>query len=465
MDVEILHTERCILRPVTAEDADWLFDLFNDCDVVKYIEGIKWFNADVDSVRTFIESMHINADKDLGAMWCVEYQSANIGFILAYDLKDNPFLSFALFPKYRSQHLGSEVIAVTKEYISRRFQSPVIESNNPIVKEITRKLPVVLYLGDTFFQSLQSFREVIEKLNLRNKQDLDTLDNVIALLRDGVLLSWLEYLSETGDGDAFDIASAIRSIPADTREKELKRQILNLFKSSSSANWPEEQTVPVKLSDNAEIDFGEGAVDFNIHLPINTNKNSQEAKLTLHFEITDISNDMLRLSIGDDIHELSLKRRKKQGMVFNVLLKDTIEQEVVLNIDGTPFHKFIIQSYPSSDWSDDDCISHGIRDLYLQDYTKARLCFERVHSSAGSFLLGLMHYIGALGSLDATKSLYFFKKAKDKKDGKWSKMANALMAVMALKGEGHTMDNFTGFDADFLPDGHGGEFIRKAIQG
>ena len=465
MEVEILHTERCVLRPAKLEDAEWLFELFNDSDVVSYIDGIKWFNADVVSVRSFIENMQINAAKDLGTMWCVEYQSNNIGFILAYDLNDNPFLSFALLPKYRNQHLGSEVIALAKNYISSKFQSPKIESNNPIVKGIVRKLPVILYLGNTFCQSLQSFRDIIEKLNLKSKKDLDTLDNVIALLRDGTLLSWLEYLSETGDGDAFDIASTVRSIPIDTRETDLKRQVLNLFKSTVVSNWAEGQRAPIMLMDNAEIDFGEGPEDFNIYQPINTNKIFITAKFTVHFKVTDIRNDILKISIGNDIHELSLKRKKTEIIAFNVILQDTIEQEVVLNIDGTPFHKFVIQSYPPSEWNDEDCIYHGIRDLYLQDYSKARLCFERVHSSAGSFLLGLMNYIGALGCLDATKSLNLFKKAKDKKEGIWSKMANALMAVMALKGEGHTFDNFPEFETDFLPNGSSGEFIRKAIKG
>lgn len=465
MEVEILYTERCVLRPVKLEDAEWLYDLFNDSDVVRYIDGIKWFNTNVASVRSFIESMQINAAKDLGAMWCVEYKSNHIGFIFAYDLKDNPFLSFALFPKYRNQHLGSEVIAIAKEYISHKFQSPKIESNNPIVKGIVRKLPVILYLGDTFCQSLQSFRDIVEKLNLRNKKDSDTLDNIIAHLKDGILLSWLEYLSENGDGDAFDIASTIRSIPKDIREKDRRRQVLNLFKSTNTANWAEDQRATIKLLDNAEIDFGEGPEEFNIYLPINTNKNYSKAEFTVHFKITDIQNDILNVNIGNDFHELSLKRRNTLSLVFNVHLQETIEQEVVLNIEGVPFHKFIIQSYPPTEWGDEECIYHGIRDLYLQDYSKARLCFERVQSSAGSFLLGLMCYIGALGDLDATKSLNLFKKAKDRKDGIWSKMANALMAVMALKGEGHSLDNFTEFETDFLPDGNGGEFIRKAIKG
>lgn len=466
MEVEILHTKRCVLRPAKLEDAEWLYDLFNDSDVISYIDGIKWFNVDIVSVQSFIETMQINAAKDLGIMWCVEYKANKIGFVLAYDLKDNPFLSFALFPKYRNQHLGSEVIAIAKECISHKFQSPKIESNNPIVKGIVRKLPVILYLGDIFCQSLQSFREIIGKLNLRNKKDLDTLNNVNALMRDGTLLSWLEYLSETGDGEAFDIASAIRSIPIDTREKELRRQILSLFKSSIIPDCVEVSRFPIKLLENAKIDFGEGPVDFNIYLPINTNKHFQNVKITVFFNILDISNDVVRIRMGNDSHDLSLKRKERsRSIAFNIEIQDAIEQEIVLNIDDNPFHKFVIQSYPPLEWKDDDCIYHGIRDLYLQDYSKARLCFERIQSSAGSFLLGLMSYIGAFGCLDATKSLNLFKKAKDRKDGIWSEMANALMAIMALKGEGHTLDNFTEFETDFLPNGEGGNFIRKAING
>lgn len=145
MEVETLHTERCILRPVTLDDADWLFRLFNDPDVVTYIEGINWFNADVASVRSFIESMQINAEKDLGVMWCVEYQSYNIGFILAYDLKDKPFLTFALLPEYRNKHFCSEVFTSVNDFISKTFSAPKTETENPIVKKILQHHSEVLY--------------------------------------------------------------------------------------------------------------------------------------------------------------------------------------------------------------------------------------------------------------------------------------------------------------------------------
>lgn len=130
MEVEILHTERCTLRPATVEDADWLFGLFNDPDVVTYIEGINWFNTDVASVRSFIESMQVNATKDLGAMWCVEYKSNNIGFILVYDLMKDPFMTYAILPEYRFKSYMSECVSAIYNLIYRHLSlKPSISTN------------------------------------------------------------------------------------------------------------------------------------------------------------------------------------------------------------------------------------------------------------------------------------------------------------------------------------------------
>lgn len=128
MDVEILNTDRCLLRPITINDAGWLYHLFNDMDVVKYIEGITLFNADIHAVRQFIDSMRINAQNNIGAIWSVEYRSNNIGFIMAYDLTDNPFLTYALFPKYRGLGIMSECIdAICKHVYAQSKNVPFIK--------------------------------------------------------------------------------------------------------------------------------------------------------------------------------------------------------------------------------------------------------------------------------------------------------------------------------------------------
>lgn len=124
-----INTTRCILRPPTMEDADWLYELFNDQDVIKYIEGIKWFNSDIDSTRMFIDSMNINFQKGQGVLWCILYENRPIGMIMVNDLKEDPFYSFALFPFYRGLELMKECITETNRYLNYNYyQTPAIST-------------------------------------------------------------------------------------------------------------------------------------------------------------------------------------------------------------------------------------------------------------------------------------------------------------------------------------------------
>lgn len=117
MEQPTINTPRCILRLATADDAVWLYELFNDQEVIAYIEGIKWFNADIESTRAFIDSMNINFQKRLGILWCVVYEYCPVGMIMVNDLNDKPFYTFALFPQFRGLELMEECIVGINSYI------------------------------------------------------------------------------------------------------------------------------------------------------------------------------------------------------------------------------------------------------------------------------------------------------------------------------------------------------------
>lgn len=117
MEQPTINTPRCILRLATADDAVWLYELFNDQEVIAYIEGIKWFNADIESTRAFIDSMNINFQKRLGILWCVVYEYCTVGMIMVNDLNDKPFYTFALFPQFRGLELMEECIVGINSYI------------------------------------------------------------------------------------------------------------------------------------------------------------------------------------------------------------------------------------------------------------------------------------------------------------------------------------------------------------
>lgn len=133
MDVNIIRTDKCLLRPMTITDAGWLYKLFNDNDVVKYIEGVKLFNSDVETVKSFINSMQTNSRNKLGAIWCVEYYSKNIGFVLVYDLSQSPYISYALQSKYRGQGYMYECVLAIGKYIYDQIQLKIsikVDANN-----------------------------------------------------------------------------------------------------------------------------------------------------------------------------------------------------------------------------------------------------------------------------------------------------------------------------------------------
>ncbi len=146
MEQQNIKTSRCVLRPATVEDATWMFRLFNDEAVVAYIEGIQWFNKDIESTVGFIKSMEVNSRRETGMLWSIIYNENPVGFIMVNDLDDNPFLTFALFPEYRRLHLGTEVYKSVNRYISERFTSPKIETKNPIVKKILRHSAEILFI-------------------------------------------------------------------------------------------------------------------------------------------------------------------------------------------------------------------------------------------------------------------------------------------------------------------------------
>ena len=145
MEQPILKTQRCILRPSTDDDAEWLLRLFNDEDVAAYIEGIKWYNTDIESVNCFLKSMERNSARNIGFLWIIIFNESPIGFIMANDIDEEPFLTFALLPEYRNQHFGTEVFASVNDFISKAFATPRTETENPIVKKILRHNSDVLY--------------------------------------------------------------------------------------------------------------------------------------------------------------------------------------------------------------------------------------------------------------------------------------------------------------------------------
>jgi len=104
-------------------DAEWLNRLFNETTVIEKLEGIKLFNSRIDRTSSFINTFKRDTDLRNGMLWAIISQDIPIGFISVYDLTDKPFLSYALFEKFRGKHLFSGVIHEVENYLSTELKT------------------------------------------------------------------------------------------------------------------------------------------------------------------------------------------------------------------------------------------------------------------------------------------------------------------------------------------------------
>jgi len=117
--VNILETERTILREVTADDAEFILDLLNQ---PSFIRNIGYRNVRTTrEARDYIESRFTGNYKNFGfGMWAVELKETNApigicGFVKREGLPDAD-IGFAFLPQYESKGYAYESANGTMEY-------------------------------------------------------------------------------------------------------------------------------------------------------------------------------------------------------------------------------------------------------------------------------------------------------------------------------------------------------------
>ena len=436
MEQQIIRTTRCILRPSAIEDAEWMFKLLVDKDVVSYIEGIKWFNADIESVSKFIKLM-TDSKENNGMLWSIIYNDIPVGIIMVNDLKDRPFISFALFPEYRSLHIGTEVY--NSVY---RFISPSAETKNLKEEKVLRHKTEVLFIDGRYITSLEDFKNFLISLDAEKKRDLFLIDDVLALFRDGAILKWLHYLTENGDEEAFNRAYSISHISIDAGDRAVFRTLVKVFSGKQVYLQNVDFRSQISLSQMVTLKNESFETDVNLYRFINVPKElGTDFEIILSFNILKSSHDTIEVELNGKSQSLNLvEKRKTVKLPFTISIRNQIEETFDLKLDGVKTNTIVFQMYPPQDWDSEICTLEGVRNLYLQQYHKARLCFNKYESAADLFWLGIMSYIGCYGSIDPIKAFDYFQQASIKEDAKWSYIADCLKALMLMKGEGVIAD-------------------------
>jgi [ribosomal protein S5]-alanine N-acetyltransferase len=117
--VNVLSTPRLSLRRLTEEDAEFILELLNDPDFVRFIgdKGLR----DLDDARGYILTGPVASYAQHGfGLWLVELKSVNTpvgicGLLKRESLPDVD-LGFAFLPRYRAQGYARESAAAVLEY-------------------------------------------------------------------------------------------------------------------------------------------------------------------------------------------------------------------------------------------------------------------------------------------------------------------------------------------------------------
>lgn len=85
------------LSSYSPKDREWLGELLVEQDVRRFLPNLTT-NVDI-----FINDMKIAESKGLGKFWIVRLDDIGIGFISIYDLKESPFVFYAMLSAYRNK--------------------------------------------------------------------------------------------------------------------------------------------------------------------------------------------------------------------------------------------------------------------------------------------------------------------------------------------------------------------------
>lgn len=119
------------LSSYSPKDREWLGELLVEQDVRRFLPHLTT-NVDI-----FINDMKIAETKGLGKFWIVRLDYIGIGFISIYDLKESPFIFYAMSPIYRHKGYMHNAIKMIDKKYPLTLSTVVAENNIQSVKLIS----------------------------------------------------------------------------------------------------------------------------------------------------------------------------------------------------------------------------------------------------------------------------------------------------------------------------------------
>jgi [ribosomal protein S5]-alanine N-acetyltransferase len=142
----MIKTERFRLRPLTLADAEFIIDLVNDPDWLRYI-GDKQVHSITDAERYLQQGPMSGYEKHGVGLWAVELHNGSaIGMcgLVKRDLLPDFDLGFAFLPVHRGQGYAFEaaksVLQYTREVLKLKQLAAIVSRDNESSARLLKKL-------------------------------------------------------------------------------------------------------------------------------------------------------------------------------------------------------------------------------------------------------------------------------------------------------------------------------------
>jgi len=157
--MEVIRTERLVLRQLHAGDSAFIHELVNDADWLRYIgdRGVRT----PDDARVYIESGPVASYAQNGfGLYCVarieDGRAIGMCGLIKRDTLDDVDIGFAFLPPFRSQGFAYEAATATFEHARRQLGisrivaivSPDNEASMRLLEKLGLRMERELRLGD-----------------------------------------------------------------------------------------------------------------------------------------------------------------------------------------------------------------------------------------------------------------------------------------------------------------------------
>lgn len=116
----VLHTPRCVMGRITAEDIPVLRQIFDDELTQKYLSELQSLVDTNEGIKRIMASFDTLLKQDEGMIWGIRLGEKLIGIVAFIDLSCKPTIFYATHPSHRSKGYMKECVSQSVQYVLDR---------------------------------------------------------------------------------------------------------------------------------------------------------------------------------------------------------------------------------------------------------------------------------------------------------------------------------------------------------